>query len=216
MPCQFSGALEQQSDRFRQWAETNYPVEERWGEWECEYPEWESLYGAVQVFLDARLPDTWTTAEMDTLLYALARDSECGIIANYIGERPVALLTLARACLDRAEADAKWQIAVKLGYLPDHPAAEPLLIRLEGDNAEYVRRRALQALGCLKSSRVEMLVDAAWDTEDSMQEYQRMTVLQVLQQIGSPRLAEFLARVEEDGRPYLGEYALEIRSGALF
>ena len=64
---------------------------------------------------------------------------------------------------------------------------------------------SLQSLG--------LLIEAAWEGEGPMQEYQRMAVLAALAKIGSASLGDYLQRAETDGRQYLQAYAATIRAG---
>lgn len=65
------------------------------------------------------------------------------------------------------------------------------------DDAEYVRRRALQALAALGCSEVERLALEMWDRPDPQREWARMMVLSCLNQAGSPHLERLLDEAEQ-------------------
>lgn len=195
--------------RFEQWA-TEVPLVGRSGEWECDYSEWKQLWAAARRLIETVPVTTWTDAMSQDLLYALARDNEDEVIAEELGRRSDTLLEIARRAIASAEADAKWQIAYQLGKLSDHRSqAESLLFLLIQDVDEYVRRRALLALGQLKSEKTEQAAELAWQTGH---EYQRMAALWALKDVGSPKLGVYLREAELDGREYLALNAREIRA----
>jgi len=200
--------LEAEVTRFRSWAEV-YPAAERYGEWECDYDEWMPLYEAFARFVAAIPCTEWDRPTVDLLVYIIARDWDIGQLVYYVEQDPENLLCLAGWVRTFSEDDARWQLAAALGRTP-LPAArvDPLLIDYARDENEYVRRRALLALGERRSPAVEDLVDAAWDTNE---EYQRMATLEALYTSGSTRLQEFLARAANDNRPYLTQCATRIQ-----
>jgi len=101
-------------------------------------------------------------------------------------------------------------LAEQLACCPGLEGAEALLLDLAAGADEYVRRRALMALGRIKSGQVETLVREAWDSGD---EYQRMAVLDALHDVRSKKLALYLDMAQADGGQYLTAYAGRIRRG---
>jgi HEAT repeat protein len=193
--------VKREESRFRRWASA-YPAEMRSGEWECAYPDWSSIYTAVTDVLCredtlAHLGDSG----IESILYLIARDNECEVIAKALANKPDALTAFAHAALKTNDSDAKWQIARRLRntQVPSHDA-EALLLKFVEDDDEYVRRHALLALGDIKSSRTEDLAYKAWESGD---EYQRIAALCALKACGSPLLPTFVAAAMEDGRQYL-------------
>lgn len=201
-------ALEQEVARLRSWAEA-YDRPRR-GEWECDYQDWADLYKAVTAYISDSKVEEWDEVVAALLLYAIARDNELEHIARHLREAPEKLYALAQAAVRSGEKDAKWQMAEQLAHCPGQERAEALLLALATDPEEYVRRRALMALGRLKSSHVETLVEQAWDGGD---EYQRMAVLDALHSVQSTKLAGFLDMAQADGRQYLLGFANRIRRG---
>ena len=72
---------------FKQWA-AGVPATTRSGEWECDYPQGESLREAAKSLLDTLPTDSWTEEAAKDFLYALARDNEDELIAEALGQRP--------------------------------------------------------------------------------------------------------------------------------
>ena len=195
--------------RFKGWA-AEIPIATRSGEWECDYSDWKRLWAAAKLLIETVPVAMWTKAMTEDFLYALARDNEVEVIADEFEQRSEALLELAARAIDSVETDAKWQIAVKLGELSEHiQRAEALLIHLVQDVDEYVSRRALLALGKLKSVMTERFAERAWQTGH---EYQRIAALWALKYQGSSKLGEYLLQAEEDGREYVVRNATEIRA----
>jgi HEAT repeat protein len=208
MTQSFRSALEQEVTRFRAWADT-YDRPRR-GEWECDYPNWADLYNVVTAYLSHSKVEEWDECVSGLLLYAIARDNEDEYIAGQLSETPEKLYALTQAALRSGEKDAKWQLAEQLAHYPGREEIESLLLALVRDADEYVRRRALMALGKIKSSQIETLAGEAWDSGD---EYQRMAVLDALHNVQSKKLALYLDLAQADGRDYLMAFANRIRTG---
>ena len=189
--------------RFRTWAASRLQE----GVWECDYEAWPELRQAVVSFLDAVAPEEWGPETTAALLYAIAREYDFGSLAYEVKTRPRHLRAAVQAAVNSTEADAKWQLARALADV-DAAAAHPILETLAYDSDEYVSRRALLDLGRMGSPLVEQLADKAWATGH---EYQRISALQALHDIDSPRLDDFLALAEQDGRQYLCLNARRIR-----
>ena len=209
--------LKAEAARFRQWAAVTYPSAERFGEWECDYPDWSRLYEAVLDFTEHTPPSSWTPEALTDVLYALARDNEIQHLAATIGERqPQILNYLAAAAIEQGERDARWQLAVELGKADAlSEAVESLLLRMTNDAEEYVRRRALQELARLGSAHTEALALAAWEQPHEHQQWTRMAVLWSLHRIQSPRLETLLTEAEADPRSYLADFARRVRRGEI-
>jgi hypothetical protein len=144
--------------RFRTWADATFP-DYRFGEWECGYEGWGSLYGAVLEFVAAHPFKSWSPEEVRAVLYTIARDNEMQHLAGEVRhQHPDLLAPLTRASIEIGERDDRWQLAEELGQLGRAGGEEErLLLRLVQDEHEYVRRRALGALARLGSSTVERL-----------------------------------------------------------
>jgi HEAT repeat protein len=198
---------------FKQWA-SDYLPSDRYGEWECDYPDWVNLYKAVLEFI-ATHPSIseWSTEDIHLVLYALARDNECQYIAEQLREcYPENLIQLAAQSIELGEPDAKWQLAEELGWLQlDKAKTEAILIELAHDSDEYVRRRALMALARIKSEFAEDLALKIWHQSHENQEWSRMAVLWCLNEIDSSRFEALCLEAELDSRPYLSEYAKKAR-----
>src|SRR5688500_11631901 len=91
-----------------------------------------------------------------------------------IAQDPDRLLIVAEDARESRERDTKWQIVAALVDLADRKdRIEPLLLQFAHDENEYIRRRALMALGKQRSPHVEALVEAAWNSGHEYQEYHR-------------------------------------------
>jgi HEAT repeat protein len=195
--------------KFRAWADA-YPHPVRNGEWECDYDSWASLYDAVLGFVADRPFDSWSSDELQSVLYTIARDNEMQHLAREVRRRhPELLLPLSRAAVRLGEREDRWQLAVELGSAGS--GGEQVLLEMAHDEYEYVRRRALESLAKVGSPAVEELALAAWHRPDEDQEHARMMVLHCLDYIGSPQLEPLLAEAERDGRQYLRQFAQGLR-----
>ncbi|MCT7317425.1 HEAT repeat domain-containing protein [Ralstonia sp. CHL-2022] len=190
-------ALQEEVEKFNAWAASFQP-HQRTGEWECGYDHWQSPWDAAIAVLESVPPKAWGESCRANLLYAIARDNEMEWISRQLAGKPDALVELAWLAIDSSEPDAKWQVAVQLGALSaKREEAEQLLLRLVDDEDEYVSRRALLALGALKSSHAERLAEKAWRTGH---EYQRIAALWVLKDVAPSKLMQYVRLAYEDGR----------------
>jgi len=202
-------SFHEEVEKFRVWA-LNYPLEERSGEWECDYEGWRELSRSFTAYLDSHSPNGVTNQAISDLLYAIARDNEMEELISELVERPRWFSLLLPGVVEWDEPDAKGTFAVALGsnVLP-FAETERALLTLVDDQHEYVSRRALQSLGRIGSNHAEDLCERAWETNH---EYQRIMALWVLKEIGSSKLGAYLARAKEDGREYLVCNAIEIET----
>ena len=193
--------------RFKTWA-SGFP-EPRSGEWECDYNEWDALYTAAVDFIRSLSPGKWSSPEVSDLLYAIARDNESEFLVDVVAENQDNLLKLSSLALSSPESDAKWQLADRLGFLREHDCeAEALLLGFVEDHEDYVRRRALIALGNLNSAQTEELAERAWNTGH---EYQRIAALWALKAVCSEKLPTYVQKAMEDGRGYVVKNAIQVQ-----
>ena len=198
--------------RFRSWA-SEYPVEHRTGEWECDYENWALLNRSFLDHLESHAPADATAAEISDILYAVGRDNEMEDLVATLSARSDWFLFLLPHALQVDDADVRWQFAVQLG-LGAFPfaAAEVALLKLVQGEHEYVSRMALQALGRIGSANAEALCERAWKTGH---EYQRIMALCVLNDIKSLKLNEYISMAKADGRRFVVSNAVEIEQGAV-
>lgn len=146
-------ALAHEVAKFRQWAVVRQspgfrPDQYSHGaEWECDYPDWQQLYAAVADFL-AAAHRILTDAELELLLYVLARDNEDEHVLETLKQFPSIAAQLAEAAVSFSDVDARWQAAVLAGHIGSAAAVRRFL----DDKAEYVRRRAGFALQEMEGS----------------------------------------------------------------
>jgi HEAT repeat protein len=199
--------------RFRRWAD-DFPIENRSPEWECDYPDWRSLYEAVLGLVSSRPFQHWSEVELEAVLYAVARDNEIQHLAREIRSYPELLFALAKIAAECGEPDAKWQLAEELGQLGQcGQETEMLLVTLASDADEYVRRRSLHALARLRSQRVEELAMKEWHRPDENQQWARINVLSCLHRVRSSLLEPLIVDAERDERPHLADFAKRVRQG---
>jgi HEAT repeat protein len=189
--------------KFRQWAGS---LQERFAEWECNYPNWLEFYTAAEVFLNTSQDRQLTTDELELLLYALARDNESEHILALLEREPKIAMQVAVAALTYGEPDARWQAAVLLGGMATVDA-KALLYNFFDDNVEYVRRRALLAAAKNAPAMAET-VASKWIS--SPDDYSRLAALTVLDDLQSPRLEAALAQLRDDPFVYVREKVIEI------
>jgi HEAT repeat protein len=187
-------------EKLREWIES-VPMEKRTSEWETLYEDWPRLTKAFCDFLDFNTHKDLDERATELILYALDKDDEDEAIMWELKQRPFYLLKLADAGLQLGGRNARWQLAAALADMPkNNQRAEDLLELYFNDDDEYVRRRALLALGHRGSSKAESFAYKAWD---SGEEYARIAALEVLDSIGSPTLQTYLALAKGDGRKHL-------------
>lgn len=203
-------ALSTAVNAFRRWASA-HPVDERSGEWECDYAKWPEINAAFLTHIKTGSPQASTPGDIADLLYAMGRDNETAYLARELARHEDWFLFLLPYALLVNDPDVKWQFAVQLGVgaFP-FVAAESALLILVQDEHEYVRRMALQGLGRMASLHAEPLCARAWD---SNHEYQRIMVLWVLKELKSGKLHEYILLAKADGRQFLMRNAVEIEDG---
>ncbi len=201
-------SIAKEVERFKLWAST-VPAHRRSAEWECDYPNWNELKRTIFDFMETGYSQ-WSKKDIDDIMYAIARDNECNLLIEKLSADKPLLLFLATKAINSEEKDAKWQFAEALGELPvDYKNnAEELLLIFVNDQDEYVSRRALIALGRIKSSHAGALAERAWN---SGLEYQKIAALWVFKEISFPRLAHFLDMAAQDESTHVTKNADEIR-----
>jgi len=159
-------------------------------EWETEYDNWTTIHTIFSELIETTGPSYWSQRTIHNLLYIIARDNECEILINKLCERPKSLLFLAQEGLFYPDLDVRWQLAHYLIKISEHYSeAEEIILKFTNDRDEYVRRRAMLALGYIKSQYAEEKAIIAWNTN---LEYQRIAALEVLYQIKSKKLEHYL------------------------
>jgi hypothetical protein len=202
-------------NKFDKWAQTQSDIaqDDRGGEWECGYDNWDDIYQAFENYLKTSNPTQWTSKEKELLLYIIARDNEMEHLSSVLDEQ--ALVTLTREAIINGHRDDKWQLAVQLNRLTDKHLATILLDSLVNDEDEYVNRRALMGLAELQSDKVEGYAEVIWSRNKygDMDEYQKMAVLHALSVTKSKNLEDYIRKAKEDGREHLVNLATKIEDG---
>ena len=195
--------LREEVERFKAWASTQ---RRNYGEWECDYEDWATLYAAGEASL-ANL--SMSEVEVDLVLYVLARDNESELIKSMLEKYVDNGMRVARAAISCGDADARWQIADFLGT-QNGDEAKHLLHRFADDEDEYVRRRALLASVRNNPTFAET---TAWEWLASEHEYSRLASLRILRQLGSPELAAAIERLRDDLSPVVQAELAVIAAG---
>ena len=146
-------ALATEVTKFRQWAVLRQSPDfqpdqySHGAEWECDYPDFQQLYAAVADFLATAAHRSLTHAELELLLYVLARDNEDERVLETLEQFPSIAQQVAEAAVSFSDVDARWQAAVLAGRI----GSAAVVRRFLDDEAEYVRRRAGFALQEIES-----------------------------------------------------------------
>ncbi len=194
-------SLRVEVERFKAWAAAQAGHS---GEWECDYEGWPELLEAAHAALAGiNLVD----ADIDLILYALARNNECENIMGMLEEHPFNGMSVARVGVTYPDRDARWQVAVFLGTRDDDEGRS-LLRRMVLDDDEYVRRRALLAI--VRTDPIFAEATAlTWLCAEH--EYARLAGLSVLDEVGSPRLKDATAQLKDDPSPHVRKKVAEIQ-----
>lgn len=193
---------------FKSWA-AKIPQDDRYGEWECDYPSWADIYTEWTSLMANLEVSEWTLSLTETALYAVARDNECQFLSRQIPLHVLRLL--AKAARDCSEPDAKWQLAVELGKSSINN--QDILLALANDENEYVRRRAVQSLARLGSTYAAELALREWEKAADDFPWSRMNALWVLYRVSSPSLTTLLPLALNSPNKYLKAYAEKIQAG---
>lgn len=196
-------ALQKEVDRFRSWAVGR---EGSYGEWECDYTDWPSLWKAADDAIEYSPVTPLDDTDFLNLLYALGRDNEIEWIRKRLIRFPDLLRQLALRAVGNPDDAIGWQIAVSISEakLPD---AASLLTPYLTDSNEYARRRSLLALASVDPTRAE---EIAISNLDDDYEYTRMAALSVLAAVGSVRVHAEAMRMLDDPDEYARAYAAKI------
>ncbi|MFF2481252.1 HEAT repeat domain-containing protein [Paenibacillus sp. NPDC058071] len=173
--------LDEQVNEFWQWSKSvKHELE-----WEASYPNWTILNTIFDSLIGTTDHNEWDQRIINNLLFIIGRDNECELLIHKLTEFPVSFIFLAEKGISYPDRDTKWQLA---HYLTEcisthYSEAEQIIYRYYDDENEYVKRRALLALGIIKSNYAEKCALNSWNTG---MEYQRIAALHVLEQLDSP------------------------------
>lgn len=165
-------------------------------EWETNYPEWATIYTSFEQLLNRTDFRAWDAKFTQDILYLIARDNECERLIEILHDYPECLLFLSQHGLNYPDPDARWQLAHHLSAIFNiFPESEEIINNYYQDVNEYVRRRALLALGYIRSHFAEKNALNSWENGE---EYQKIAALHVLYEIDSPALKKLLLKGETD------------------
>lgn len=182
---------------FKLWAEKNHPnwdEENDNGEWEIGVDNHfdEMVNAALNVIENINSSDA-SEDIIDALLFSIARDNECEMLADTLIKYEGWFKILAQKSIDSKYINAQWQIAKRLGKV--EKCRDLIYEFIESDN-EYTSRMALQALADIDPEKAEEYAIKFWNRgkypEGSYEdEYQKIMSLHVLHKIESEKLDEY-------------------------
>jgi len=173
--------------RFREWEKYNNQ-NEIYYEYD-EYPHWIDIYTAIK-----KIPNDFKLSldSIKMILYFLARDHESEITLETLQEKPALGHLIAKEGVNCIDRDARWQVAVLLGYFKD---SKLLVKMIENDEEEYVRRRGLLALRDIDKISSEKI---AIKHLHSIYEYERVVAIDTLNFLSSSYFEKALNTLKND------------------
>jgi len=198
--------LENQVKLFGLWSES---VDTGYYNWEDDYPNWNDVSGLFIKILNEVPLSNWTNDLLNNMLYVLSRDHESEVLAMELVKSPQHLILLGQYGKSYTDYKARWQLCYYLSEVYQlEPMAEDIILHyVQNDPEEYVRRRALLSLGYIKSKYAEENALKAWSTN---LEYQKIGALEVLHQINSIYLEQYLKKALNDESDYVRQNAERI------
>ncbi|WP_373231375.1 HEAT repeat domain-containing protein [Cohnella sp.] len=191
---------------FVSWSKTVEHV----NDWETDYPNWMEIINAIDLFLQSNNYEDCNEEIINAFLYLIGRDNEREYLAELLVEHPNFLIHLAKRGFSYPDHDTRWQLVFYVSKLyGTYHEVEDIVISYWQDSNEYVRRRALLALGFMKSKYAEELAVEAYLSD---YEYQKIAALEVLHMINSPKLYDYLKLSEQSESTIIRNGALRIRT----
>lgn len=214
---QYENDLHTKVNLFKEWTKKNYPkVTEQSdnGEW-CFGDEFEEMCSAAISYIECVKTFEATKAAIDDILYCIARDNECSHIVDILEEYDDWFSLLCRECLNTDYVNAKWQFAE---HLPNYHGSDDLckiVYKFLVVDDEYTERMALKALAYIDPECAEHYAVEFWERDKYKgvpysEEYQKIMVLSVLDQIHSPKLPYYLSLAKKSKYKYLKQNAEDI------
>ncbi|MDX5418034.1 MAG: HEAT repeat domain-containing protein [Hymenobacteraceae bacterium] len=161
-------SLETELANFWKWANMSpdtYTEERGLGEWEAEYPDWDTLYKAANEALE-QLNLEFNHDLAQSLVYALAIDNEAGVVLKSVEEKLENKLRFVRKAVYSTQPQARWQMAELLGNIDVEGREKMLLHLINSEDDKYVRRRALLSLSKVNHAKaVELAQPYVRDTD---------------------------------------------------
>ena len=183
--------FESEVEKFRLWA---VAYKDKYGEWEEDYENWPKLVSATEALINSGFYNNPDQSLTEGILYAIARDNECGRISDTLEGNFDLLEYLTIHGVKSNEWHAKWQLAVLVGKSALKNAAELIRPYLT-DNEEYVRRISLMAIAKHSPEEAETI---ALERISDEYEYTRIASITVLFEVGSTELNYHLNILKND------------------
>lgn len=203
---------------FKLWAKLNHPEiteDNDNGEW-CFCQEYDEMISCVLNFIENNSAKKAAKQVIDDLLYAIARDNECSWIMTRLEKYNEWFSLLCRQSLKTNYTNAKWQFAEHLSNYKGNDNLQELIYDFLLVEDEYTQRLALKSLAYIYPEQAEQYAITFWERKKFEagtyeDEYQKIMVLQVLYQIHSSKLNDYLDFAEQSNYEYLKMNAQEIR-----
>lgn len=196
---------------FQLWAHKNYPQiteETDNGEW-CFCPEFDAMCSYSLIVISSVPADEATEQMIDDLLYAIARDNECCTIIEELENYDQWFSLLCRRCIHTGYTNAKWQFAEHLSNYKGKDNLKEIIFDFLTVGDEYTERLSLQALANIYPELAEQYAVNFWERNKyEYDEYQKIMVLHVLNQIHSAKLPYYLELAKASNYKYLREHAM--------
>lgn len=205
--------LQTKVNEFRIWAKTNHSEVTEYndnGEW-CFCDEFDEMISTAIQFIEKYPVDKTTEQIINDLLYALARDSECGNIIGVLEKHDDWFSLLCRSSLKTEYRNAKWQLVEQLRYYKVNDNLQELVFDFLDGEDEYTESLALQTLGVINPEKAEEYAIHFLNIEEPEEDYEYyeceiIMALEVLNQINSPKLNSYLKIAEQSGNAFLESY----------
>ena len=201
---------------FTLWANNSFPEwdeEHDNGEWEIGVDNHfdEMVSAAAKVITNISFEDA-DEFLIDAMLFAVARDNECEILADELLKHEGWFTHLAKRSLNSKYINAEWQFAKRVGKIE---GCRKLIYDFIESEHEYISRMALQTMADIDPEKAEEYAILFWNRGKYPQgsyedEYQKIMALHVLHIIGSKMLKEYLNKELLTSYEYLMENAERI------
>lgn len=159
--------LRQELYRFWQWAKMS-PLEyskEIGGEWETEYPHWDSIYSCVEHEI-SEIERVGETNSISDILEAMAIDNECENILDMLEENNKVSQLIINKYSTYYQPKARWQIAELIKRVQPESGKDILVKMIIKDHDKYVQRRALLSLDFLSHNEAKKYASLKINDED--------------------------------------------------
>lgn len=211
------------ADSFQEWASSLNEKHKESPEWESDWSQWDASYRVIEAYLESTSQQSLTESECTDLLFILARDSENQEIQINLSKHPNKIRQLTAATNKVNEPHASWQLADIISDTDlDIEIKIDLLEGFLKSDDEYVRRRALNSFAKIShcnfgdvelKKRTELHASNAWESGN---EYQMISALWALHEIGSKKAEVYIESGLENPSKIIRDAAKEVKISRSF